>query len=116
MAFSVNKGGTDQAGDSNTWTRLGWSIKDFDTNNSFAADRFTPTTAGKYLLTLTLECAATTGICAAAIYKNGASYTYSQIWTPSGSVDNFPSVSAVVDMNGTSDYVEAYVFDTGTTI
>lgn len=119
VSFAVHKNGTDQTmGANNTVGKLTWGTEAFDTNNNFASDRFTPTVAGKYLIMLKLGCkgysAAYVPACGAYIYKNGANIatSYSTDSTDANQAHKF--ISAIVDMNGSTDYVEAYglVYDT----
>jgi hypothetical protein len=119
-AFSVNKGGTNQTGVTpSTPTLVTWSTEDFDTNNNFSSNRFTPTVAGKYIFNFNFYC--DSGSCYSYIYKNGSSAV--QTGT-AGGVANGEVVNSTVilDMNGTTDYVEAYgytggsVFYGGTTL
>ncbi|MBC7421350.1 MAG: tail fiber domain-containing protein [Bdellovibrio sp.] len=109
-SFYVNKNGVNQTVTAGVTTKLtGWSkvvSNTFDTNSNFAADRFLPTVAGKYLITGSAYCFPTNGsYCIVEIRKNGAivsaNYQYS-------STDASPISSAVVDMNGTTDYIELY--------
>jgi hypothetical protein len=89
----------------------------FDTNSMYDAStnyRFTPTVAGKYFVYAGMGLYGGTSdqlqIANLSIYKNGSSYKYV--------VNNFNSsyphneaglsLSTVVDMNGSSDYVELY--------
>jgi len=73
-AFAVKLDG-DQSISNQTWTKIAFASEDLDTDNKFASNRFTPTTAGWYNIQLQLyvECAASQmneGV--AAIYKNGS--------------------------------------------
>jgi hypothetical protein len=107
-AFSANKGGTDQTGiGNNVVTLLTWSTEDFDTNNNFASNKFTPTVAGKYLVTLSTYCSNQTSYCDSIIEKNGTIIAVNEQGTASGVR---PTVQAltVVSMNGSTDYLEAY--------
>jgi hypothetical protein len=113
-AFSVHKNGTDQTISSATNTLLTWSTETFDTNNNFASNRFTPTIAGKYLIVVSARCAQP-GMCIPSIYKNGTLYAQTQ-WTNHNFADQAPQATAIIDMNGSSDYVEAYVYSTGTVV
>jgi hypothetical protein len=119
VAFGVHKNGTDQTlGSNNTAGKLTWGTEAFDTNNNFASDRFTPTVAGKYLVILKVGCKGYsviyTSACGAYVYKNGANigYSYSSDSTDANQGHQF--VGAIVDMNGSTDYLEAYalVYDT----
>ena len=113
-AFSVHKNGTDQTITGSTNTLLTWSTEVFDTNNNFASNRFTPTVAGKYLIVVSARCAQP-GMCIPSIYKNGALYAQTQ-WTNHNFADQAPQATAIIDMNGTTDHVEAFIFSTGTVI
>ena len=84
--------------------------------------RFTPQTAGKYFVhaNLTMYSTSNNTINGAiiAIYKNGSNYK-AQDLTPAGneSVRESLSTSAVIDFNGSSDYVELFGYldvDSGT--
>lgn len=113
-AFSVHKNGTDQTITASTNTMLTWSTEVFDTNNNFASNRFTPTEAGKYLIVVSARCAQP-GMCIPSIYKNGTLYAQTQ-WTNHGFGDQAPQATAIIDMNGSGDYVEAFIYSTGTVI
>ena len=113
-AFSVHKNGTAQTVTANTPTKLTWSTEVIDTNANFATNRFTPTVAGNYLIVVSVQCAQP-GACVPAIYKNGSLYAASRI-TNHTFADQSPQASAIVSMNGTTDYVEAFATSTGNSI
>jgi hypothetical protein len=113
-AFSVHKNGTAQTIAADTATKLTWSHEAFDTNTNFAASRFTPTIAGTYLIVVSVQCAQP-GACIPAIYKNGALYAASRI-TNQTFADQSPQATALVSMNGSTDYVEAFATSAGTSI
>ncbi len=84
-----------------------------DTDNCFASNKFTPTTAGKYFLyaCINLDSGNYSQLraCEVYIYKNGSSILHST----NNLVENMgrklsPYVSVVVDANGSSDYFELY--------
>jgi len=91
----------------------------FDTYNNYDTTnyRFTPTIAGKYLLTITLM---GQGVSASAtseihLYKNGSTYAYAHIsqslnYTSIGS----GTICIIVGANGSTDYFEVYVSISGT--
>ncbi len=114
VAFSVHKNGTNQTMTASTFTLLTWSTEVFDTNNNFdlTTERFTPTVAGKYMVTLLTFCSDSTASCQASIYKNGALYSKDVNRT---SADTGSMITTIVDMNGTTDYLEAYVYNGGGT-
>jgi hypothetical protein len=117
VAFSVNKGGTDQTSiPASTWTKVTWSNESFDTNNNFASNAFTPTIAGKYILTALIGTdAAVSGDLVMAIYKNGAEFARGSVGANTNGAP-VTSVSAVVDANGVSDFYEVYVYSSNGSI
>ena len=99
---------TQQNVTSSTWTKVRLNGELFDTNNNFDTAtnyRFTPTVSGYYQINGSLNTAvsgaATRTIC--AIYKNGTEYLRGADVTGVGS-----TVSAVINFNGSTDYVELY--------
>jgi len=100
----------------NTDTKVTGFAEDFDTDNNFASDRFTPTTAGKYFVTIQ---GSIQGVSNYDMYnaninlrKNGTELlkTSSQGNASSRSNRYGLSLSLIVDMNGSSDYLEMYVY------
>jgi hypothetical protein len=106
--FHVNKNGTNQTVTTGTWVKLTWSNEVIDSNSNFALNAFTPTVAGYYIFTVNVFCSNATGLCAAGIYKNGAFLVQNNGASYGGA--GFGAVTAVIEMNGTTDYVEAYVY------
>ena len=95
---------------SNTYTKIQFQTEEFDTNNNFDSTtnyRFTPTVAGYYQVTGGLTPGAVVCGVFVQIYKNGS--TYKQIFTmQSTATCNGGFGSALVYLNGSSDYVELY--------
>ena len=112
-SFFVHKNGVDQTVTSTAYSKLTWSTKLFDTNNNFASDRFTPTVAGRYVITLNVYCNNATTYCHPVIYKNGSAYA-GTVGAGSGNTGN--SITSIVDMNGSTDYIEGWVYDYGTNV
>jgi hypothetical protein len=103
----------------NTWTKATLDAEEFDTNSNFSSNRFTPTVAGYYQIN---GCVCITNSSAwstagyAAIYKNGSRYksNFVNFTGGGGAIINeqqFP-VSAVISLNGTTDYIELYGYIT----
>ena len=110
--------GSHQSPTSGVDTKGSFSTEIFDTDNCYDHStnyRFTPNVAGKYyvytLQMYDLQGTDKFGYIYAMIYKNGSSYRRAYF----DQYDNYlayaktPYVGTVIDMNGTSDYVEAYV-------
>ncbi len=120
-AFQATMSGNQNISD-NTYTKVNFDTETFDTNSAYDHSsnyRFTPQVAGKYLIyaqgflddggnhTAVMNTSM-------AIYKNGSSvaqeetkrkYTGGLV-----SQDSTHLVQTVVDLNGSSDYVEAYIY------
>ena len=108
-SFSVHKNGTNQTFVTTTWTKLTWSTEEWDINNNFAGDKFTPTVAGKYILTAGAEWLSNPENHVISIYKNGSAYKNTGMYIASVSTaSNW--ITAEVDANGTTDYFEVYIY------
>lgn len=105
----------------NTFTKCQFNTKNFDSGTYYDATtnyRFTPLVAGKYKVTVSIQLAETAGAgtYASAIYKNGAVVFEAQDSITPTTTSNFSvQASAIVSMNGTTDYIEGWGFTPGTT-
>jgi hypothetical protein len=98
---------------STTFTKLTFSTELWDTNNIFASSRFTPTVAGYYQINSAYQVSpAVSGFI--TIYKTGSEYKRGS-WISSGTRLDM-AVSGLVYCNGTSDYVEIYIYQTTGTV
>jgi hypothetical protein len=104
-AFSASNN-ANQTISGTTFTRILFQTEEFDTNNNFASSRFTPTVAGYYQINAGTYTAATATNVFVTIYKNGVEY----IRGPWVSTTFSCSVSALVQCNGSTDYIEIYVY------
>ena len=100
-----------------THTKIQFDTEIFDTDNCYDNTtnyRFTPTVAGKYYVYVKAEidfAANQQGNQSQArIYKNGSAYSMAVIQATSNAIGRFVTVfnHAIVDFNGTTDYVEGY--------
>jgi hypothetical protein len=96
-----------------TWTKVVINTEQFDTANCFDPTtnyRFTPNVAGYYQIqgSVYLQGGAS-GQFSARVYKNGTAFVIGN-FTPASGSDIGGFVSGLVYMNGTTDYVELYVF------
>lgn len=96
-----------------TQTKVAIDTENFDTNNNFDTtnNRFTPTVAGYYQVNGSLRGSGTATFTSIAgyIYKNGSPYKRAQI-TASLTAGNNTSitVSDIIYMNGSTDYLELW--------
>ena len=92
---------------SSTATKISFQSELFDTANAFDSTtnyRFTPLIAGYYQVTGALYANGITSV-QAYIYKNGVNYQSSPYASQNGQF-----ISGLVYLNGSTDYVEMYVF------
>jgi hypothetical protein len=93
-----------------TYTKLLFASEDFDTNNNFASSRFTPTIAGYYQINSALQLAGSVSasvLVVPSVFKNGSSFKRS-VLTASSTYG--ATVSAILYLNGSTDYVEIYLY------
>jgi hypothetical protein len=114
-AFSAyaNNSQTISAG---TFTKVQVNTEEFDTNSNYdnvTNYRFTPTVAGYYQVNGQTNATSTGTLTRIipAIYKNGSGYKYG---TDITATDSRSNVSALVYLNGSTDYIEYYVLLSGT--
>ena len=113
-AFSAYQG-TAQSVTSGTWTKVTFNTEEFDTNNNFASNRFTPTIAGYYQINAGVASAvAAQNYFASAIYKNGSIYKIGSSYSTTVTVTPNSSVASLIYFNGSTDYVEIYVIQATT--
>lgn len=87
-----------------TFTRLVFATEEFDTNNNFASNRFTPTVEGYYQINGATS--ATYNTIIVSVFKNGTEYKRGV--QSSGVTLSQTCVSTLVYLNGSTDYVELY--------
>jgi len=114
------RGAAGQSLSSAAFTKVQFNNEQFDIGGYYDPTtnyRYTPLVAGKYFIYgkmyITYGSSAVTQTLI-SIYKNGSSYArYQRIGTTAdyGSVD----VSAIIDFNGTTDYVEIYAYQASST-
>ena len=112
-AFHVSKASANQSLSDDTNTKVTFDTELFDSNNNFASDKFTPTTAGKYCLYTQAYLANDNpdiGLIEIAIYKNGSLLAFHQHdhRTEMVGYNQIPNIMTIADANGSSDYFEVY--------
>jgi hypothetical protein len=112
FSASANSSQTISAGAHVKLTIFG--TENFDTNNNFASNRFTPTVAGYYQI----SCAfgsndGTSTILQAEIWKNGSTYALSG-YSSNGVAYYNCNLSTLVYCNGSTDYIEFYGYSSAT--
>jgi len=110
-AFSAYADGTTQTFASATYTKVLFQTEEFDTNSNFASSRFTPTVAGYYQVnahSLFAFGVSGTGTCLVSIYKNGVLLKEGSRIYISANSSGAAVVSALIYLNGSTDYAEIY--------
>ena len=97
----------------NTLTKIQCNTEEFDTNNNFDSTtnyRFTPTVAGYYQVNAGTGIAGSvaTGYVQASIYKNGSVFKSGFSSYDSTTGTGGATVTSVIYMNGSTDYIEFY--------
>jgi hypothetical protein len=98
-----------QSFSSGTWTKIVYDTKEWDTANCYDTSlaRFTPNVAGYYQISGGLLINSATDVFL-TMYKNGSPNSWFAILTPSTARGAWGST--LVYLNGSTDYVEIYVY------
>ena len=116
-AFQVYKGG-DESGAvhqtiaNDTTTKVTWPFEYLDTDNNFASDKFTPTSAGWYWFSCSLLMdygEAEDEYATMYLYKNGSYLFQARAIEGVGSMSQSFQFSFMAQANGSGDYFEIYV-------
>ena len=103
----------------NTWTKIAYDTKEFDTSGNYDTStnyRFTPTVAGYYQVNATFYVETTENRIHMGIYKNGSIFKRGVRFNADndGVSESAQSVvSALIYLNGSTDYIEIYGLHTG---
>jgi hypothetical protein len=102
-----------------TFTKVAINTEEFDTNNNFDTtnNRFTPTVAGYYQVNGLVRCYfSSPSQFLSVIFKNGSAYARgTELSGTSLTIQTLTcSISEIIYMNGTTDYLELYGLITAT--
>ena len=101
-----------------TFTKITYDTEDFDTNSNFASSRFTATVAGYYQFNATITFSGIVVVGAASLvtlYKNGSRFLDGNFAAQISGTTTFNSVSGIIYLNGSTDYVEVFGYQTAGT-
>jgi hypothetical protein len=102
-------------------TKVVFNSETWDTDSCFDSTtnyRFTPNKAGYYMVTLgiTMDGNPITATNVSIIYKNGSSYENVFVGQPASTTTQcLANGASIINFNGTTDYIEAYVFQAAAT-
>lgn len=104
---------TNQTISTGTWTKIQFDTEVFDTDSNFDSTtnyRYTPSVAGKYLVTLTVSYDGLNDGQQAlvAIYKNGSVDSQGNGFANGATINATLVATAIIEMNGSTDYLEGY--------
>lgn len=117
-AFRAFRNSSQQSFSQSTFVKIQFNAESYDTDNCFDSTtnyRFTPTKAGYYDINLNVQFSGTNSgsLKELLIYKNGSAY--SQVFSSAGSGTPGATCSVngsdLIYFNGSSDYVEGYIYD-----
>ena len=97
-----------------TQSKITFQTKEFDTANAYDNTtnyRFTPQVAGYYQVNSGVAYPGSAVELVVSIYKNGSQYKYGQ--DVQGTNTWSTTVSAIVYLNGSTDYIEIYAYQSG---
>lgn len=94
-----------------TFTKIPCSVEEFDTNSNYDTTnyRFTPTVAGYYQFNGCVYSSANTSL-AISFYKNGSLFKWGNLIQTGAAGGPYAAGSALIYCNGSTDYVELYVY------
>jgi hypothetical protein len=101
-----------------TFTKITYDTEDFDTNSNFTSSRFTATVAGYYQFNATISFSGITTvgtISLVTLYKNGSRFLDGNAAAQISGITTQNSVSGIIYLNGSTDYVELFGFQTAGT-
>ncbi len=111
-AFHAYRSDSQSVSDS-TWTKMQVNVELYDSDGMYDNStnyRFTPTTAGKYFIYGSTRSTVSLVAHYTAIRKNGSEVVVSH---GDGSVGSTFNCQSTIDFNGSSDYVELFVYYQG---
>jgi heat shock protein HslJ len=110
-AFSAFRSSSQQTVSNSTWTKIQFNSEEFDTASCYDNTtnyRFTPNVSGYYQCNWMIQFDnSVSTLMLTSLYKNGTSFKRGEAIT-GGSYS--AGGSALVYMNGTTDYIEAYIY------
>jgi hypothetical protein len=106
VAFRAKRASSNQSIAGFSFVKVQFNSEDFDTNNNYDPTtnyRFTPTVAGYYQINATVTYTEVVNSCQCRIYKNNSNFV-----NGSNATGAWTTVSGLVYLNGSSDYVEIF--------
>jgi hypothetical protein len=120
-AFSAYAASGSTSVTTNTWTKIALNGEEFDTASCFDSTtnyRFTPTVAGYYQINglIGAEGSGSQTRILAMIRKNGGEFKFGDDLTTATTTGSNAGANALIYMNGSTDYLELWVYMIGTAL
>lgn len=109
-AFLASADGTQSVSNA-TFTKMLLPTETFDTANAFASNTFTPLVAGYYIFSFVVNFSSTSGQMFCELRKNNSRFALGSI-VPGTAIESVSSGSAIVYLNGSTDFVDLYGYQT----
>jgi len=109
-AFLASADGTQSVSNA-TFTKMLLPTESFDTASAFASNTFTPLVAGYYIFSFVINFSSTSGQMFAELRKNNSRFALGSI-VPGTAIEGVSSGSAIVYLNGSTDYIDLYGYQT----
>lgn len=90
------------------FTKVTLDLENFDTNGNFLSSTFTPTVAGYYQINATVSTSTSATSLLAILRKNEEDHSYGSGQVSSTAIRS--SVSDIIEMNGTTDFIELFAY------
>lgn len=109
--FSATVGGTGAIG-AGAFTQVPADTVEFNVGSCYnnTTFKFTPNVAGWYQVNATVDVNTQVSRLVAIIYKNGSAFKWGVDNQAASNIVSGSTVSTLVYLNGTTDYLEAYIF------
>ena len=116
-AFSAYRNGNQTGLSNNAYTKVQFNAENFDTANCFDSTtnyRFTPNVAGYYQISASLSVVGTNvSYAIPSVFKNGSSIGNGS-FSSTAAGESQGVVSLLVYLNGSTDYIEIYAYNSVT--
>jgi hypothetical protein len=113
-AFQAYRSGDQSIANASTFTKIQWNGENFDTDNCYDSStnyRFTPNKAGYYMVTHYIKTSGNTaGRVICNFFKNGSELLLRGFDGTVGNAEYVVGGNATIYLNGTTDYIESFIW------
>ena len=118
-AFKAYRGTSAFSFSSGSWTKIEFQTEEYDTASCYDPTtnyRFTPNVAGYYIVSIGVNLVGSSSptVSGIGVYKNGDAFRYGPVNYFTVASTTTITGTSIVYLNGSTDYIEAYVYSNGT--